>query len=449
MNKQDLKQSWGKYCDTDKLVTEMIELLKKYGHRCSEHGVCTLLNEYFRNKEPLIRIIASSKNYIGDMRISLEKEFERKISQYEINSFINNFAYRMHMETIYKDKDESGKTLNDYLSTGKPLFDLNTLPNRTDMDAKLHNMKQFDYCRRYTNDSVRTYNNAVNTINYFKNFASSTIPRDCSVNGIEFKAKTKTSRAFNRACCHYGIDKLNPITTQVEENGVMVDKVTYPYNKLFATYSDLVSGLVRKMNFVISVNPLDYLTMSNGINWRSCHMIDGGMYQGGCLSYLLDASSMVTFVIEKNEEIIHLAPRLYRQMFHYERGMFMQNRLYPQDNDGATDLYVQFRDYIAEEFSDLLNVERKWKVECGYNACKNHVNSTGAHYKDYHHNNKCAIFYPEEKHSSIRDYMMGVGHNGICPHCGGSYTANGRLSHSDCRIQTRRNNEEEDFDWTL
>ena len=31
MNKQDLKQSWGKYCDTDKLVTDMIELLKKYG----------------------------------------------------------------------------------------------------------------------------------------------------------------------------------------------------------------------------------------------------------------------------------------------------------------------------------------------------------------------------------------------------------------------------------
>lgn len=449
MTKQDLKNKWGKYCDTDKLVTDMMSLLKKYRHRCTEHGVCELLDKYFKNKESLIKIISSSKNYIGDMRISIEKEFERKISPAEINVFFASFYGQFNQNLFVRYKDDNGKTFNDYLDTGKLLFDLNNLPSAKDQKTRINKLGQFDYTRQCIKGSLEKYNKFNQDTSTFRSIYSSTLQRNYTINGIELKSGTKTSRAFNKICVHHGVDKLAPQTVKVERNGVMVEKEIYPYDKLFARYSDLVSGLVRKSDFIISVNPLDYLMMSNGVSWRSCHMIDGGMYQGGCLSYLLDKTSIATFVIDKEDKPIHLTPRLYRQMIHYDDGMFMQNRLYPQGNDGATNLYEKFRDYVAEEFSELLNVERKWKVECGYNTCGNHVSSSGKHYKDYLHNDSCAIFYLEAKKDSIKDHVMRVGHDGICPYCGETYSSSNYLAHSSCKIPVRRNHEEEDWDWIL
>lgn len=41
MIKAELNARWGMYCDTDKLVTDMMALLNKYNHECTEHGVWT------------------------------------------------------------------------------------------------------------------------------------------------------------------------------------------------------------------------------------------------------------------------------------------------------------------------------------------------------------------------------------------------------------------------
>ena len=73
MNKAYLKQKWSKYCDTDKLVDDMMETLTKYRHRNSEHGVCVVLDTYFTNKEPLINMFMNSNHYVGDMRIVAKK----------------------------------------------------------------------------------------------------------------------------------------------------------------------------------------------------------------------------------------------------------------------------------------------------------------------------------------------------------------------------------------
>ena len=425
MNKQNLNAKWGKYCDTDKLVTDMMALLTKYRHRNTEHGVCVLLDKYFKNKEPLIKLFATSEHYIGDMRISLEKEFERRISDSEIRGFFNNIYSFLHYDRLLKYQDENGKSLHDYFTTGKLMFDLKNIPNDTEMDAALKNIRNFNYSTKATVGSHKAYDNFHRWMNYFNGISSTNLTRDYSFDNIELKHGTKTSRAFNKVCVHYGVDQFPE------------------YNKTFARYADLVSGLVRKMNFVISLNPLDYLTMSLGVSWRSCHMIDGGMCQGGCLSYMLDKTSMVTYVVDSLEGNIHEIPKLYRQMFHYSEDMFMQNRLYPQANDGATNLYDKFRDIVTEEFSKLLKVENKWKVDCGYSHCKNHINTKGSHYTDYYHNNSCSIFYPDEKKTKISDYVMTVGHKGICPHCGKEMTVSGAISHCSCVATS----EEEVFDF--
>ena len=258
--------------------------------------------------------------------------------------------------------------------------------------------------------------------------------------GPELKHGTKTSRAFNTVCHHYGVDNLNPqIVETTDENGQVKKRIVYPYNKVFAEYSDLVSDLSRKMYFIISVNPLDYLTMSNGVSWKSCHNIINGCYMGGTLSYMLDTTSMVTFVVNELSENIHESPKFYRQMFHYQDNMFMQNRLYPQGNDGAVDLYTKFRNFIIEEFSELIDSGESWDVETGTSACDIHVQSTGKHYRDYVYNNACNIFYPSKSKTHIAGLKMTVGHSGICSKCGKEFSSSGHLHHdrysSECRIE--------------
>ena len=248
------------------------------------------------------------------------------------------------------------------------------------------------------------------------------------------KAGTKTSRAFNKVCHIYGVDKLNPQTVQVTtEDGQTVEKTVYPYDKLFAAYADVVSELERNMYFIISLNPLDYLTMSMGVNWHSCHSIAHGGWKGGCLSYMLDTTSIITYVLTDLEDSLHEVPKVYRQMFHYDNGLFMQNRLYPQGNDGAVNLYDKFRNIVIEEFHDLLNDGEEWEVEIGPDKCKAHTYSTGVHYVDYNSRGDCSIFYAKKNSDKIRNHIMTVGHDGICTRCGVRHSNSSYLYH------TRRN----------
>ena len=93
MNKADLKQVWGNYCDTDKLVDDMMALLTKYHHENTEYGVCTVLNQYFVSKKQLIDLFTKSTSYIGNMRICLDVELSRNSNSREIKDFVCNFPH--------------------------------------------------------------------------------------------------------------------------------------------------------------------------------------------------------------------------------------------------------------------------------------------------------------------------------------------------------------------
>jgi hypothetical protein len=227
------------------------------------------------------------------------------------------------------------------------------------------------------------------------------------ING-KFVEGMKTSRAFNRVCSIYGVDKL-PM-----------------YNKLFAEYADMVSGLTRKLKFYISVNPLDYLTMSFGKSWASCHTIDknnergmpnnySGMYCGGTLSYMLDGTSIITYIHDHATED-HEEGKLYRNMFHFGGGTLVQGRIYPQGNDGATDLYRTFRRFLQIELTQMLGLNADDWIKKNGN-CGGNVNSRGVHYQDYNHFSECNVSYPREIPSASSNVIT-VGHDRICPYCG-------------------------------
>lgn len=110
MTKADLKEAWGKYCDTDVLVDRTRRLLSKYNYRNSEHGVCTMLNEYFTNKEPLIRLLETSPHYNGNMRAVLDIELDRCNDPSRIGFCCRGFLNRINAyNAVYKKVDEKVK----------------------------------------------------------------------------------------------------------------------------------------------------------------------------------------------------------------------------------------------------------------------------------------------------------------------------------------------------
>ena len=422
MNKEKLKEKWGKYCDTDSLVDEMMALLTLYNHKNSEHGVCTILNEYFTKKEPLIKLIAQSPNYKGDMRIITKEEFERENVGSEIAKFVRAFKENAGVADCmlnYKDKD--GKTLYDYIQTKTTHMKLKDMAKAKNVLAS-QEVSTFSKDTGATMESEQMLKAFRTWMRYFEQVWCPTLQDNIAQDNITLKAGTKTSRAFNKVCANFGVDKWNK------------------YNKEFAKYADMVSGKGRELYFIISLNPLDYLTMSFGKSWASCHTIDkanrrrasngySGAYCNGTLSYMMDESSIITYVLTSLPDKLHEAGKLYRNMFHCNGKKFIQGRIYPQGNDGSVDLYKKFRFIVQREFYSLLGIdENKWKSRSVEG--RDH-DSFGRHYRDYIHFHDCKTFYPVGHDDSE---MIVVGHEGICPHCGKETCFSDRLSHGGCSV---------------
>ena len=435
MYKADLKTFWGAYCDTDKLVDDVMALLTKYDHDNTEYGVCEMLHTYFCNKQPLIDMFEKSKNYIGNMRICIDTELERRNESSEVNNFCRSFPKNVNAKELFlKYTDENGKSFDDYTRIGVSGFHARDLHygNIAERLVVNHgNRNKFRYSDGATYDSVHEYDRFCEIIRWFCANPQSTLGDDVAECLTQYKMNAtfvsgmKTSRAFNRTCSYYGVDKLPN------------------YNRLFAQYSDMVSGLKRKVKFYISLNPLDYLTMSFGNSWSSCHTIDKenrrgmpdsyrGMHCGGTMSYMLDCTSIITYVHSHATED-HEEGKLYRNMFHFDSGTLIQGRVYPQGNDGATDLYKEFRRVVQHELSDLLGLEHdlwtKRTCDCGENT-----RSYGVHYADYLQFSGCNVTYPTEMPGAAQRIVQ-IGHKRICPNCGfeidDEYDS-GYLTHADC-----------------
>lgn len=229
----------------------------------------------------------------------------------------------------------------------------------------------------------------------------------------EFKgvAGQKVSRAMNKLFCQFGIDKHED------------------YNREFAKFADAVNPLKITRHTVISINLLDYLTMSFGNSWASCHTIDKtnrrhmpnnyqGCYSSGTLSYGLDHTSMVFYTVDAsfNGTDYYLQPKINRQMFHYENEKLIQGRLYPQSCDyGSCDSYTMYRNIMQSIIALGLDVPNRWDLKKGTEPCRRWTESYGTHYRDYLNFENCTLSILKD---SENDETVYIGRRPICIECG-------------------------------
>jgi len=214
--------------------------------------------------------------------------------------------------------------------------------------------------------------------------------------GIKCSVGQKTSRIVGRLCNHFSIDRHNR------------------YNQVFARLADAFNPLQVHKTGVLSVHPCDYLEMSNKDNtWSSCHGLEHGGYQSGCLSYLADAVTMIFYTVDDDvKSVFHKHPKRSRQVFCYTDNLLLQSRLYPNDNDEQCE---QYRGQVQKALADCLGAPNLWTIKARPDETADYFTTVpdSRHYADYKYYRRVSLLKGAEKHGHLN-----IGHSALCVCCG-------------------------------
>lgn len=239
----------------------------------------------------------------------------------------------------------------------------------------------------------------------------------------------KCSKIINAICKKLGVDKWNE------------------YNRYFAICADGFNPLKYETYTIISINILDYLTMSFGNSWASCHTIDkhntrpnngsnhyNGCYCSGTLSYALDHTTVILYTVDKRYEgEMWMASKIRRNNFHISSDghTIIQGRVYPDGRDGGEKgIASQFRAIMQDVVATCWDIPNNWTLKTGTSYCDTYSVSVGTHYRDYTCYNDCTISFNKESEVWSTVY---IGHDPICPVCGEEHGTEEYLVCDDCR----------------
>ena len=106
--------------------------------------------------------------------------------------------------------------------------------------------------------------------------------RNVSFENMKFRAGDKISKCIGKILDLYDI-------TPTEKDSVLIK------------FSMLIQSVKVKGSAVLSIDPVDYITMSeNNSNWESCHSMSG-CFRTGPFAYLQDSSTTISYVKPKED----------------------------------------------------------------------------------------------------------------------------------------------------
>lgn len=386
--------------ERNSLFEAITELLNEYDYYWESHAINKIIDEWLTKKGALIELFKKHPNYIdGKYMIAYDIDVERKIDTSVIGKFFDWIITECMRNRDYIEKlPDEVKPVGTAFMKPEPweliTWDLVCISERT------------------LNEN---YANKINKV----------LPN------IRAKVGEKTCRVVNRICRYLGYDK-------------------HPdYNREYAKYADALSPVMIKRHTVLSIHPVDYLTMSFGNSWASCHTIDKcnkrrmpnnyeGCYSSGTISYMLDNCSMVLYVVDsayKGSEY-YLQPKVNRQMYHYANGILVQGRLYPQNNDGAKVEYTTYRQVVHSILSACIDAPNLWSTKHGTEEIRNWVDASGTHYRDYFNFDSCTISFLKEIFDEDSAYDVEIGAEPICIECGDRHDCESNIN--CCRDLTKR-----------
>ena len=452
--------------------SEIMRLLPQYRYKSDRHyaptnkGLNALLDVYNKEKGWMYPYFMSHPNYIGNGKIAFSSDYHRKVNisgcrdfMYWISdnlreNYLEKYEVRCCGMTFTEAEDAynrldgivtwmkriettklgsglatcrvNGMTLKEIASERKRLYYIKSKIEDNNVYA---GGDHYLPAKKY--EDLRKLQSFINTIHDNPHMFTTAEEID-NLNGLtksldlRIVAGQKFSRIIGKFCRKLGIDKLED------------------YQQKFAKFGDDINELAIRRHTVISINPIDYLTMSFGNSWSSCHTIDKlndrncpnsyrGMYSGGTLSYMLDGASIVFYTVDKKYDgtDFEFEPKVNRCMFHIGEDKIIQGRVYPQNNDGDQTIYNEIRAIMQKTISEMLNTNNLWIIKQGTSTCDTMSDSCGAHYRDYLHFSNCNVSWLKPSEGKLKNTnRIKIGHKGICPKCGEEHS-NRRVGEND------------------
>ena len=378
--------------ERETLLDQMENLLDEYDYEYTDRALNEIIDTWANNKKDLITAFKKHPNYLeGKFMIVFSHDFERGIDL--------NALKRFKSWVINKDVVNYVKENN---------FMPESMKKETSLNGQKYPTEIFNFLFE-----IPKY-----TFQYIDSEFADKLNRICPE--VHAHDGQKTSRVINKLLTYIGVSK-------------------HPeYNREFAKYADALNPLKITRHTILSVNPLDYLTMSFGNSWASCHTIDKqnkrkmpnsyhGMYSSGTISYMLDSPSMVFYTVDASYDGNDFwnEPKINRQMYHWGEDKLIQGRLYPQDNDGCSTGYTAFRSIVQKIMSEIFDFPNFWTVSKGTSEAGKYIESEGTHYRDYDNFENCTLSRPK---GNDNDNDITVGHAPICIECGYEHDCEDNIS---------------------
>lgn len=463
----------------NQFMTEGAELLNHYGHETAYNGLEAIWSTYAINKANVAETLAKHPNWDPEtLCVRLTEEYSTSVNRSAIDEFVRFLERRLAQWCREHEAVIAGMTFNEVRSARRRLYQaINALDNIAYRPVIMGGMTEDElrreYCRidkiddqfyntyalydaRMTEENynkanaLRTIINALsnftdNTLNeemagVFNNYAPIFFPVDeegKKINKARFSKGQKTSKAVSKffSLMDDYFVKYKDIQDEVwfdQSGNVHTRQKDKGWNYHFSAYADGINPIKVKRYTFISINPLDYLTMSFGNGWSSCHTIDHnnnrsnngghtyqGCYQSGTLSYMLDGSSIVMYTTKDDIDVTRPweADKLNRCMFHLGEEKFVQGRTYPDGRDNKNDeeavtIASSFRNIFQRVISECWDVSNLWIIKRNND---DYTMSYGTHYRDYLcYSDTCTSLLK----GSTNTTAVRIGHNPICPVCG-------------------------------
>jgi len=442
--------------ERESLRKEIIDLTREYHYNPTESAVDKLLDEWVKNNGWMINLFKKHPNYNGKYQIVFDANYLRTTNINEIRNFCNWIMFYccevlvpMKISTFSYievcDHRSRVKDICDYMEflksygksvvvDGMSLREWRNELNKWIALKKRYESETYIYdVRAYTVESGKK-KKALDDLarvlyDYYDNVITEEIAERVNniYQDIKAVAGQKTSKLMRKICKKLDIDKV------------------VNFEREFAKYADSINPIELTRKTVLSCHPVDFLTMSFGNSWASCHTIDKrndrgmpdsyeGQYSSGTISYMLDDTSFVYYTIDKdyNGNQPELQPKINRNMFHIGEDKLIQGRIYPQGNDGDDGLYKQVREIVQKVIADCLEVPNMWKNVKGTNECRNMTSSKGTHYRDYTSFSSCNVSYLKDTDGNINTIYITVGHDPICIQCGRTHNWSDAIECSSC-----------------
>ena len=379
--------------DRTSIIDDAYTLLQeRHWYDVTKHGIEVNLLASIQAKENKILEMMKSPFYNGNLQLVMPVTISRVTENYEIKKLIRELYYKIsETENLFIDKD--GKIVDDYLLPVAKIVDPTEIKS-FDYSAVIQTIKSNwskDLKNLETMTKVDKILKSLEEIRYsddFNRMSSVTAERLNNILCLDKKkiiSGQKVSKIINR------------LLNMCQDNGVT-------YNKLFTTLSDLLNPHDISMYYVVSLNFLDYLRMSDGHSWASCHTTDkdntrhndnhySGAYCQGTLAYANDGVSYVTYLIMADGADVNHPERsdkMYREMYHVDdsKNQIIQGRVYPQGNDGKTDIYK----LMFDNFMSIMGLNKDDYNCQGAAPEYSRTCSCGAQYPDYINFNDCKYY---------------------------------------------------------